>query len=208
LCLGPLFWFCILSSSSISALMSVPLGFLVQYHLFLVSEAHVPCVMPLLHSRSSPCQLRPIPFVVRNFPGSKIPWIHFSCSMSLLHDGTPSCRWQPTSSGIHNLLGSVGSLCHSAASFRPLCRFFHPLTSFTMASPHISARSSNQSTQLGYLSHLEPCYHSRSRHTTTPSSVRRLSGKICFSCFGIIRSISSVQWWFLSWWLSGASSHV
>jgi hypothetical protein len=26
-----------------------------------------------------------------------------------------------------------------------------------------------------------------------------LSGKICFSCVGTIRSISSLQRWFLSW---------
>jgi hypothetical protein len=36
----------------------------------------------------------------------------------------------------------------------------------------------------------------------------RLSGKICFSCVGTIRRISSLQWWFLSWQFSGARPHT
>jgi hypothetical protein len=35
-----------------------------------------------------------------------------------------------------------------------------------------------------------------------------LSGKICFSCVGTIRSIVSLQWWFLSWYFSGAKPHT
>jgi hypothetical protein len=37
--------------------------------------------------------------------------------------------------------------------------------------PHVSDSPSDQSTQLGHLSHLDSCYHSRSKKTTTPSSV-------------------------------------
>jgi hypothetical protein len=34
------------------------------------------------------------------------------------------------------------------------------------------------------------------------------SGKICFSCVGTIRSTASLQWWFLSWYFSGARLHT
>jgi hypothetical protein len=105
--LGPLIRFCILGPSSFSSWTSVPSGFSVQYHLFLVSEARVPCVVPLLHSGSSPCRLRSIPSAVCNFPGSEISWRLFTWAVPLLHDATPSCRRQPTSSGINSLLGSV-----------------------------------------------------------------------------------------------------
>jgi hypothetical protein len=37
--------------------------------------------------------------------------------------------------------------------------------------PRASDRPSAQSTQLGHLSHLDPCYHSRSQKTTTLTSV-------------------------------------
>jgi hypothetical protein len=37
--------------------------------------------------------------------------------------------------------------------------------------PHVSDRPSDQSTQLGHLSHLDTRYHSRSKKITTPSSV-------------------------------------
>jgi hypothetical protein len=36
----------------------------------------------------------------------------------------------------------------------------------------------------------------------------RLSGNICFSCVGTIRSVSSRQWWFLAWQFSGARPHT
>jgi hypothetical protein len=38
--------------------------------------------------------------------------------------------------------------------------------------------------------------------------IDRLSGKICFSCVGTIRRMSSLQRWFLSWEFSGAKSHT
>jgi hypothetical protein len=41
----------------------------------------------------------------------------------------------------------------------------------TTYSPHVSARPSDQSTQFGHLSHLDPHYHSTSQETTTQSSV-------------------------------------
>jgi hypothetical protein len=106
-CKGPLFRFFILGPSSISSWTSVPLGFSAQSRLLLVSEARVPCVVPLLHCGSSSFRRRPIYSGIPNFPRCEFSWRSFPCSVSLLHDGTPSCRRQPTSSGIPNLLGSV-----------------------------------------------------------------------------------------------------
>jgi hypothetical protein len=45
--------------------------------------------------------------------------------------------------------------------------------------PYISGRLSDRSTQLGYLSHLDSYYHSRSQKTTVPSSVDYV-WKLCF----------------------------
>jgi hypothetical protein len=45
--------------------------------------------------------------------------------------------------------------------------------------PHVSSRSSDHSTQLGHLSHLDSRYHSRSNKTTTPSYVDD-AWKLCF----------------------------
>jgi hypothetical protein len=38
--------------------------------------------------------------------------------------------------------------------------------------PYVSDRLSDQSTQLGHLSHLDPRYHSKSKKTKTPFSVK------------------------------------
>jgi hypothetical protein len=47
------------------------------------------------------------------------------------------------------------------------------------SAPHVSGSSSDQSTQLGHLSCLDPHYCSRSQKTPTPSSVDYV-GKLCF----------------------------
>jgi hypothetical protein len=47
----------------------------------------------------------------------------------------------------------------------------HHIQEIQGTSPHISAGSSNQSTQFGHLSHLDPRDRSRNKETTTPSSV-------------------------------------
>jgi hypothetical protein len=65
-------------------------------------------------------------------------------------------------------------------------------------SPHVSDGPSDQLTQFEHLSHLDLRYHSRSEGTTIPLSV------VCFSCVGTIRSIVSLQWWFLLRYFSGA----
>jgi hypothetical protein len=57
----------------------------------------------------------------------------------------------------------------------------HHIQGIQGISPRVSARPSDQSTQLGYLSHLDLCYHSRSQKATTLSS-----GKISFSWVGTI----------------------
>jgi hypothetical protein len=47
----------------------------------------------------------------------------------------------------------------------------HHLQEIRGIHPHVCGRSSNQSTQLGHLSHLDSHYCSRSQKTTTPSNV-------------------------------------
>jgi hypothetical protein len=48
--------------------------------------------------------------------------------------------------------------------------------------PHVSARPSDQSTQVGHLSHLDPRYHNNKKKTTTPLSVDWV-GKFIFLCW-------------------------
>jgi hypothetical protein len=56
-------------------------------------------------------------------------------------------------------------------------------------STHVSDRPSDQSTQLGHLSHLDSCYHSRSKKNY--NSVQcRLSGKNCVFYVGTTQRIS------------------
>jgi hypothetical protein len=55
--------------------------------------------------------------------------------------------------------------------------------------PHVSDRSSDQSTHLGHISHLDPRYHSRSQITATPAECR-LSGKICVFYIGIKQNLA------------------
>jgi hypothetical protein len=58
------------------------------------------------------------------------------------------------------------------ATKRRFCRWTkHHTQEIQGICPHVSGRSSNQSTQLGHLSHLDSHYHSRSQKTTTHSSV-------------------------------------
>jgi hypothetical protein len=58
----------------------------------------------------------------------------------------------------------------------------HHIQEIQGISRHFSDRPSDQSTQLGHLSHLDPRYHSRSQETTTPSSVVWV-GKLFFLCW-------------------------
>jgi hypothetical protein len=70
-------------------------------------------------------------------------------------------------------------------------------------SPHVSTGPSDQSDISPIWTHSS---HSRSQETANPSRVIWV-GKICFSCVGTVRSIASLQWWFLSWYFSGARPH-
>jgi uncharacterized protein YcfL len=49
-------------------------------------------------------------------------------------------------------------------------------------SAHISARTSDQSTQCGYLSHLDTCHHNRNQETPAPSNVVGVDN-FCFLCW-------------------------
>jgi hypothetical protein len=64
--------------------------------------------------------------------------------------------------------------------------------------PHVSDRPSDQSTQLGHLSHLNSCYHSRSKKNYI-SVQCTLSGKICFSLCWYHTENFSLHWWLLLW---------
>jgi hypothetical protein len=55
----------------------------------------------------------------------------------------------------------------------------HHIQEIQWIRPHVSSTSSDQSTQLGHLSHLDSRYHSRSNKTTTPSYVDYV-WKLCF----------------------------
>jgi hypothetical protein len=103
----------------------------------------------LYHLRS--CPLRHATFAqwvislrvaANSFQSPQFPWVRiflktFPSAVPLLHDGTHTYGWQPTSCMIHNLLRSVPlALCVTLqAGCWSLCHYFHPWTSFTMASP-------------------------------------------------------------------------
>jgi hypothetical protein len=57
--------------------------------------------------------------------------------------------------------------------------------------PHVSARPSDQSTQLGHLTHLDPVITAEVQNYNPIKC--RLSGKICFSCVGTMRGMSFLQ---------------
>jgi hypothetical protein len=78
--LGTLYHFCIPGPSNVYSPPFVLSGFSVQCRLFLVFEARLPCVVPLLHCRSSSFRRRPIYSAVHNFPGSEFSWPCHTCA--------------------------------------------------------------------------------------------------------------------------------
>jgi hypothetical protein len=73
--------------------------------------------------------------------------------------------------------------------------------------PHVSDRPSDQSPQLGHLSHLDSDYRSRSRKTNHNFVQRTLSGKNVFLCWYHTKNLS-LQRWLLFWKYSGATWSV
>jgi hypothetical protein len=71
---------------------------------------------------------------------------------------------------------------------------------------HVSNVPFDQSTHLGHLSHLDSCYHSRSKKTTTPSGVDWV-GELVFFRLVPYREFS-LQCWLLFWEFSGATPHM
>jgi hypothetical protein len=63
----------------------------------------------------------------------------------------------------------------------------HHLQEIQRIHPRVFGRSSDQSTQLGHLSHLDSHYRSRSQKTTTPSSVDYVWKMCCY--VGIIQRV-------------------